>query len=73
MYAKRKEDPLSVTDEIFSLASGPLVSAFSYSACIVNGVKFVCKSLDDRRTKQILVFLYQEKIQCPFIVSSKKS
>lgn len=39
------------TNELKALAHGPL-SAFSYTACIVNGVRFVVHSRDLRRTTQ---------------------
>ena len=31
-----------MTDELFALAMGSISTALSYSACAVNGVKFVC-------------------------------
>jgi hypothetical protein len=39
------------TNEIKALAHGPL-NAYSYSACIVNGVRFVARTRDDGRTTQ---------------------
>ncbi|KAD2394219.1 hypothetical protein E3N88_41196 [Mikania micrantha] len=39
------------TDELMSLTHGPL-SAYSYTACIVNGVRFVVHNRDVRRTTQ---------------------
>ena len=43
--------PSNCTDELKALAYGPL-RAYSYTACIVNGVRFVMNSRDLRRTTQ---------------------
>lgn len=40
------------TEELFSLAHGSDFNAYSYTACIVNGVRFVVHSRDTRRTTQ---------------------
>lgn len=40
------------TQELFALAQGPQWGAFSYTSCIVNGVRFAVQSLDNRRTTQ---------------------
>lgn len=40
------------SDELLSLANGPLGTSKSYTACNVNGVRFVVRSRDDRRTTQ---------------------
>ncbi|XP_071740443.1 uncharacterized protein [Rutidosis leptorrhynchoides] len=48
----RLVDPSKVSDELFSLAEGPLGTSNHYSACNVNGVRFVVCSRDDRRTTQ---------------------
>ncbi|KAJ9538028.1 hypothetical protein OSB04_030761 [Centaurea solstitialis] len=40
------------TEELLALAHGPDFNAYSYTACVVNGVRFVVHSRDIRRTTQ---------------------
>ncbi|KAJ9552527.1 hypothetical protein OSB04_016572 [Centaurea solstitialis] len=40
------------TEELLALAHGPDLNAYSYTACVVNGVRFVVHSRDIRRTTQ---------------------
>ena len=39
-------------DELFALANKPNQKAYSYTACIVNNVKFLVHSRDERRTTE---------------------
>ena len=40
------------TEELFTLTDSPDFNAYSYTACIVNGVRIVVHSRDIRRTTQ---------------------
>ena len=42
-----KQSP-EATDELYSLACGPYNRVHTYMGCIVNGVRFHTKDLDDR-------------------------
>ncbi|GKA51744.1 proton-dependent oligopeptide transporter family protein [Tanacetum coccineum] len=46
-------DPgVSTTSELFALACGPTPTPISVNSCVVNGVRFVVHSRDERRTTQ---------------------
>ncbi|GJX93403.1 hypothetical protein Tco_0347989 [Tanacetum coccineum] len=46
-------DPgVSATSELFALACGPTPTPISVNSCVVNGVRFVMHSRDERRTTQ---------------------
>ncbi|GJU40479.1 S-adenosyl-L-methionine-dependent methyltransferases superfamily protein [Tanacetum coccineum] len=45
------KDP-TLTDELFALACGPSSIPISVNSCVVNGLRFVVHSRDDRRTTQ---------------------
>ncbi|GKA02622.1 hypothetical protein Tco_0675403 [Tanacetum coccineum] len=46
-------DPgVSATSELFTLACGPTPTPISVNSCVVNGVRFVVHSRDERRTTQ---------------------
>ncbi|GJU01938.1 hypothetical protein Tco_1112276 [Tanacetum coccineum] len=46
-------DPsVSESSELFTLACGPTQTSISVNSCVVNGVKFVVHSRDERRTTQ---------------------
>ncbi|GJZ74933.1 RNA-directed DNA polymerase, eukaryota [Tanacetum coccineum] len=46
-------DPgVSATSELFALACGPTPTPISVNSCVVNGVRFVVHSRDERRTTQ---------------------
>ncbi|GJX30536.1 gag-pol polyprotein [Tanacetum coccineum] len=46
-------DPgVSATSELFALACGPTPTPISLNSCVVNGVRFVVHSRDERRTTQ---------------------
>ncbi|GJU08980.1 retrotransposon protein, putative, ty3-gypsy subclass [Tanacetum coccineum] len=46
-------DPsVSATNELFTLACGPTPTLISVNSCVVNGVRFVVHSRDERRTTQ---------------------
>uniref|UniRef100_A0A2N9GCW6 Transposase-associated domain-containing protein n=1 Tax=Fagus sylvatica TaxID=28930 RepID=A0A2N9GCW6_FAGSY len=48
----RVEGSLEATDQLWSLANGPNLLVKKYSACIVNGVRFHTRDLDNRRISQ---------------------
>ncbi|XP_071739517.1 uncharacterized protein [Rutidosis leptorrhynchoides] len=48
----RVADRLNCSNELLSLAEGPVGSANYYTACNVNGVRFVVRDRDERRTTQ---------------------
>lgn len=52
MRQLRGEGSSAVSDELHALACGPDVRVFSYSGCIVNGVRFLVTSRDEHRTTQ---------------------
>ncbi|GJT65784.1 hypothetical protein Tco_1017264 [Tanacetum coccineum] len=43
---------VSATSELFALACGPTPTPISVNSCVVNGVRFVVHSRDERRTTQ---------------------
>ncbi|GJR61657.1 zinc finger, PHD-type containing protein [Tanacetum coccineum] len=43
---------VSTSSELFALASGPTPNPISLNSCVVNGVRFVMHSRDERRTTQ---------------------
>ncbi|GKE78901.1 hypothetical protein Tco_1545021 [Tanacetum coccineum] len=46
-------DPgVSESSELFALAFGPSQTPISVNSCVVNGVRFVVHSRDERRTTQ---------------------
>ncbi|GJT44554.1 retrotransposon protein, putative, ty3-gypsy subclass [Tanacetum coccineum] len=46
-------DPgVSATSELFALACGPTPTPISVNSCVVNGVRFIVHSRDERRTTQ---------------------
>ncbi|GJX71678.1 reverse transcriptase domain-containing protein [Tanacetum coccineum] len=47
-----KDPGVSKSGELFALACGPTSSPISVSSCVVNGVRFVVHSRDERRTTQ---------------------
>ncbi|GJR57262.1 hypothetical protein Tco_1499424 [Tanacetum coccineum] len=47
-----KDPEVSTTSELFALACGPTLTPISYNSCVVNGVRFVVHSRDERRTTQ---------------------
>ncbi|GKD50722.1 hypothetical protein Tco_1279698 [Tanacetum coccineum] len=47
-----KDPGVSVSGELFALACGPTSSPISVNSCVVNGVRFVVHSRDERRTTQ---------------------
>ncbi|GJR94126.1 reverse transcriptase domain-containing protein [Tanacetum coccineum] len=47
-----KDPGVSESDELFALACRPTLSPISVNSCVVNGVRFVVHSLDERRTTQ---------------------
>ncbi|GKA51672.1 isovaleryl-CoA dehydrogenase, mitochondrial [Tanacetum coccineum] len=47
-----KDPGVSVCVELFALACGPTLSPISVNSCVVNGVRFVVHSRDERRTTQ---------------------
>ena len=74
MYQLRQNGSPEVTDELYSLASGPHFHVSSYSACIVNGTRFVTHTRDSKRltqnssisvpgTNEIIFYGYLEEIQ----------
>lgn len=52
MKQLRSEGSVEVTDDLYSLALGPDIRASVYSGCNVNGVKFLTKERDCRRSTQ---------------------
>nr|GEV05064.1 hypothetical protein [Tanacetum cinerariifolium] len=53
LEALEDNDPgVSATDELFALACGPTPTLISVNSCVVNGVRFVVHSRDERRTTQ---------------------
>ena len=52
MCSLRLAASVECTEELFSLAHGPNFNAYSYTACILNSVRFVVHSRDIRRTTQ---------------------
>lgn len=46
------QDGLSVTSELYALALGPHFAPQTYPCCVVNGVKFISRQRDSRRTTQ---------------------
>ena len=46
------ENPSEVSDELYALSCGPDARVNSYSTYVVNSVKFIVKSRDDRRQTQ---------------------
>lgn len=52
MNRLRVEESPEATDELWSLANGPNLLVKEYSGCIINGIRFHTKELDDRRTSQ---------------------
>ena len=51
MLMKQYKDP-KATDELYALAFGPKHRIISYSACIVNGVRYCIKDRDDKCVTQ---------------------
>ncbi|GJX82858.1 hypothetical protein Tco_0332339 [Tanacetum coccineum] len=47
-----KDPGVSVNSELFSLACGSTPTPISVNSCVVNGVRFVVHSRDERRTTQ---------------------
>ncbi|GJX00536.1 hypothetical protein Tco_0184449 [Tanacetum coccineum] len=47
-----KDPEVSTTSELFALACGPTPTPISVNSCVVNGVRFVVHSRDERRTTQ---------------------
>ncbi|GKE32486.1 hypothetical protein Tco_1451808 [Tanacetum coccineum] len=47
-----KDPGVSVNNELFSLACGPTPTLISVNSCVVNGVRFVVHSRDERCTTQ---------------------
>ena len=52
MCRLRQVESIEWTDELFALANGSNQNAYSYTACIVDSVKFLVHSRDERRTTQ---------------------
>ncbi|KAH7859972.1 hypothetical protein Vadar_007692 [Vaccinium darrowii] len=52
MNRLRVEESPEATDELWSLANGPNSLVKEYSGCIINGVRFHTRELDNRRTSQ---------------------
>ncbi|GKF05820.1 hypothetical protein Tco_0036488 [Tanacetum coccineum] len=52
-WSGQDNDPgVSATSELFALACGPTPTPISLNSCVVNGVRFVVHSRDERRTTQ---------------------
>ncbi|GJW07396.1 hypothetical protein Tco_1569819 [Tanacetum coccineum] len=52
-HANNLQDPeVSTTSELFALANGPSRTPMSVNACVVDGVRYVVQSRDERRTTQ---------------------
>ncbi|GJV88192.1 hypothetical protein Tco_1532130 [Tanacetum coccineum] len=49
---KFKDPEVSTTSELFALANGPSRTPMSVNACVVDGVRYVVQSRDERRTTQ---------------------
>nr|GEW55174.1 hypothetical protein [Tanacetum cinerariifolium] len=47
-----KDPEVSTTSELFALACGPTWTPFSVNSCVVNSVRYVVHSRDERRTTQ---------------------
>ncbi|GJV51766.1 hypothetical protein Tco_1447507 [Tanacetum coccineum] len=47
-----KDPGVSTSSELFALACGPTPTPISVNSCVVNGVRFVVHSRDERRTTQ---------------------
>ncbi|GJT41207.1 hypothetical protein Tco_0941072 [Tanacetum coccineum] len=47
-----KEPEVSTTNELFALACGPTWTPISINSCVVDGVRYVVHSRDERRTTQ---------------------
>ncbi|GKA73671.1 hypothetical protein Tco_0779973 [Tanacetum coccineum] len=47
-----KDPGVSASGELFALACGPTSSPISVKSCVINGVRFVVRSRDERRTTQ---------------------
>nr|GEU33348.1 hypothetical protein [Tanacetum cinerariifolium] len=47
-----KDPGVSASSELFALAYGPTPTPISVNSCVVNGVRFVVHSCDERRTTQ---------------------
>ncbi|GKB83416.1 zinc finger, CCHC-type containing protein, partial [Tanacetum coccineum] len=47
-----KDPEVSITSELFALACGPTWSPISINSCVVDGVRYVVHSRDERRTTQ---------------------
>ncbi|GJS70338.1 integrase, catalytic region, zinc finger, CCHC-type containing protein [Tanacetum coccineum] len=47
-----KDPGVSASSELFSLSCGPTPTPISVNSCVVNGVRFVVHSRDERRTTQ---------------------
>ena len=57
-FELRQQGAPEMTDELFALATGSMPTALSYSACAVNGVKYVCRERDaNRKTQNSGVFV----------------
>nr|GEU73718.1 hypothetical protein [Tanacetum cinerariifolium] len=50
--SRRQRPSVSARNELFALACGPTRTPISVNSCIVNGVRFVVHSRDERRTTQ---------------------
>ncbi|GJY06632.1 hypothetical protein Tco_0373686 [Tanacetum coccineum] len=48
-----KDPGVSASSELFTLACGPTPTPISVNSCVVNSVRFVVHSRDERRTTQI--------------------
>ncbi|GJT95863.1 hypothetical protein Tco_1091381 [Tanacetum coccineum] len=52
-HVNNLQDPeVSTTSELFALANGPSRTPMSVNACVVDGVRYVVQSRDERRTTQ---------------------
>ena len=52
IYELHQKKMPGISEELFSLASGSMHSALSYSICVINGAKFVASKRDKNRKTQ---------------------
>ncbi|GJX49956.1 hypothetical protein Tco_0276801 [Tanacetum coccineum] len=52
-HVDNDQDPeVSITSELFALVNGPSWTPVSVNSCVVDGVRYVVHSCDERRTSQ---------------------
>ena len=57
-FELRQQGAPEMTDDLFALAIGSMPATLSFSMCVVDGVKFVCRECDaNRKTQNSSVFV----------------